>query len=56
MTRTQIQAQLDVIKEMPAYDGSINFVSSQLSTWLTDQGVSDTDKDKILNDLLSYAY
>jgi|GEM_PF-6434260 hypothetical protein len=56
MTRIQIQAQLDVIKYMPTYDGSVSFVTSQLSTWLTDQSVSDNDRDKILNDILSYAY
>lgn len=56
MTRTQIQNQLDVIKELPSYDGSVSFVSSQLSTWLTGEGVSNTDVQKILDDLLSYAY
>jgi hypothetical protein len=56
MTRTQIQAQLEVIKQLPAYDGSISFVSSQLSTWLTAQEVTDANRDKILDDLLSYAY
>ena len=56
MTRTQIQTQLDVIKENPAYDGSIGYVTTQMATWLSSQGVSDSDSQKIQDDLLSYAY
>lgn len=56
MTRTQIQTQLDVIKENPAYDGSIGYVTTQMTTWLSSQGVSEDESNKILDDLLSYAY
>lgn len=55
MTRTQIQDQLTVIKANPSYSG-LSYATSELSTWLTAQGVSDSDKEKILADIESYAY
>lgn len=54
MTRSEIQTQIDIIKEMPEYNGSLSFVSQQLASWLLSSGVDQSESDKILNDIESY--
>lgn len=55
MTRTEIQNQINVIKENPEYNGSLSYLLQQLEIWLISSGVSNDQADKILNDIQSYA-
>lgn len=56
MTRTEIQEKINAIKQDPAFDGSSFFIINEMNGWLSSQGVTEEEKNKIIDDLESYAY
>lgn len=54
MTRTQIQNKIDEIKQMPQYDGTLSFITAELTNHLLSENISETNREKILADIESY--
>ncbi len=53
-TRLEIFNKINEIKDAPGFSGGKEVIYSQISSWLDETSCPAADKEKILEDLVSY--